>query len=422
MQLSKRQWLLLPFGVVVVVALLWVLVGDVLDRVRLARQRAAMAAAGEPSTFAELVPAAVEPELNAAVLLDEVRGATDAIDLEIAEEIAKLTPEEIGEYEANRPPKSALAILRAAFARHPEVGDSLIAASHCPQFRPALDYDEASEIFWTQFLEELKRQRSAIRVLGEQVTLQLADGDQAGALETSLAMHRLARLTESNPTLVGQLVTFALKGLAARTSHRVLLAGPMSADAHARLEEELARDDSVESFRRMLRGERLRAMDRFDEAIGISAPLAWMLSVFVDESEYIDFINLAIDRAGDPCRNATFDVEAAWRDAGMVTREIAPSITPSLTSLARVQAELRCLRVLNQLMAQDPDGSKGLTIDQLGLPADAILDPFDGNRLLVKHTAEGWTVYSVGQNYQDDDGKLDDLSDVGLGPGSQQPQ
>jgi hypothetical protein len=77
---------------------------------------------------------------------------------------------------------------------------------------------------------------------------------------------------------------------------------------------------------------------------------------------------------------------------------------------------IRCLRVFNRLLVQDPDGTKGLAIDQLGLPADAITDPYDGKPLRMMHGANGWKVYSVGQNLQDDGGRLDDQSDVGVGP------
>jgi hypothetical protein len=138
--------------------------------------------------------------------------------------------------------------------------------------------------------------------------------------------------------------------------------------------------------------------------------------MFVDESEYVDFLNLAIEQADKPFRDSSLEVDAAYQACGMLTRELAPSIRPSLGSLARAQAEIRTLRVLNQLLRQDPDGTKRLAIDQLGLPAEATIDPFDGKPLRVKHSAEGWTVYAVGQNFQDDGGRLDDQSDVGVGP------
>ncbi len=55
-------------------------------------------------------------------------------------------------------------------------------------------------------------------------------------------------------------------------------------------------------------------------------------------------------------------------------------------------------------------------LSELGLPAEATIDPFNGEPLHVKRLPQGWLVYSVGRNLQDDGGKLDDNSDIGVGP------
>jgi hypothetical protein len=56
------------------------------------------------------------------------------------------------------------------------------------------------------------------------------------------------------------------------------------------------------------------------------------------------------------------------------------------------------------------------------MPADMKADPFTGGPLIVKKQKDGWLVYSVGMNLQDDGGDLsnvDDLRkspDIGFGP------
>ncbi len=85
----------------------------------------------------------------------------------------------------------------------------------------------------------------------------------------------------------------------------------------------------------------------------------------------------------------------------------------------RTQAEIRCLRVLNALQMRVPSGSNKVPkLGELGLPTETTIDPFTGEPLKVKRTPRGWLVYSVGRNFKDDGGKLDDptTGDVGVGP------
>ena len=57
-------------------------------------------------------------------------------------------------------------------------------------------------------------------------------------------------------------------------------------------------------------------------------------------------------------------------------------------------------------------------LSELGLPTETTTDPFNGELLHAEKTRQGWLIYSVGRNYRDDGGKLDDPSDgdIGVGP------
>ena len=96
-----------------------------------------------------------------------------------------------------------------------------------------------------------------------------------------------------------------------------------------------------------------------------------------------------------------------------------PAIKAAYNAVARVKALIRSLRVLNALQTHVPTGSDAVPkLTDLGLPAKAITDPFNGEPLHVKKTPQGWLVYSVGPNLKDDGGKVDDPNngDVGVGP------
>jgi hypothetical protein len=55
-------------------------------------------------------------------------------------------------------------------------------------------------------------------------------------------------------------------------------------------------------------------------------------------------------------------------------------------------------------------------LDDLDLPGDAKTDPFTDEPLIVKRLAEGWLIYSVGDDLKDDGGDLIGSDDVGVGP------
>jgi hypothetical protein len=78
------------------------------------------------------------------------------------------------------------------------------------------------------------------------------------------------------------------------------------------------------------------------------------------------------------------------------------------------------LRVLNALQTHVPAGSETIPkLSELGLPIETTVDPFNGQPLIVKKLPNGWLVYSVGENLQDDGGKItsaDLYLDVGVGP------
>jgi hypothetical protein len=87
----------------------------------------------------------------------------------------------------------------------------------------------------------------------------------------------------------------------------------------------------------------------------------------------------------------------------------------------RTQALARCLRVINALQARVPPGSDAVPkLSELGLPAEATTDPFTGKPLVVKKLADGWLVYSVGEDLEDSGGDVDSShgkpKDYGFGP------
>jgi len=81
-----------------------------------------------------------------------------------------------------------------------------------------------------------------------------------------------------------------------------------------------------------------------------------------------------------------------------------------------VVARARCLRIVNAMAKRDDFGA---AIEALGLPAESLIDPFDGKRLRVRETKHGPVVYSIGHDLVDDGGQpqaSNGKGDISMGP------
>ena len=139
------------------------------------------------------------------------------------------------------------------------------------------------------------------------------------------------------------------------------------------------------------------------------------------ESEYLDEMQSFIALTHDP---RPYRQTAEAIDAVSVTLShplnqlLVPAVQATHNAVARHSgSDSLPAPVLNALQTHLPAGSDEVPkLSELGLPAETTTDPYTGEPLHVKRTPHGWLVYSVGKNFVDDGGKLEDLSDVGVGP------
>ncbi|APW62084.1 hypothetical protein [Paludisphaera borealis] len=93
-----------------------------------------------------------------------------------------------------------------------------------------------------------------------------------------------------------------------------------------------------------------------------------------------------------------------------------PSLVSTRQAAERSRALFRSLLVLNAIQAREGGDDHAPDINNLDLPAEATIDPFNGEPLHVKKPPDGWKVYSVGSDGLDDGGTLDGKTDFGFGP------
>ena len=204
---------------------------------RLERQLAAIRAAGDPVTLADLARSPIPPEKNAATYLRRAKAGIDEIEKEMATVPyfwTKLITAEIRK------------ALKAAFSAHPEVIPLLQQAAACPDYDEQLDYTLPPEQFLDKLIAVVQSSRAAANVLNYRAQLLIAEGKYDEATRTSLLIFRLARHSERNPLLVSYLVTLTLKGLAVQSANLVLQTGPVSNEMRGVLESELARQERME--------------------------------------------------------------------------------------------------------------------------------------------------------------------------------
>ena len=394
---------------------------------RLERQLAAIRAAGDPISLADLARKPIAPEKNAATYLRRAEADVEAIEHEIE------TPEFVALFhETQNPypiPPKVLKTIRAALDAYPKAIPLLERAAACPDYDAQLDYSLPPQEFNSQLFDVLRKFRGDARVLSYRTYLLSAEGKHDEFARSALILFRLSRHLDRNPMLVGYLVAIVARGVAADVACRALQTGPISKEVRDALDTELAIQERMEGFAWTLKSERAYVVESFSDRV--PSRNFWLVSRgfwSLQESACLEVFPTLIALAGH--QGSYRGVERAVGSYDQVAQAIEaknsvtaallfPGLKAAYLAVARTRAQMRSLRVLNALQARVPAGSNVVPkLGELGLPAETTTDPFNGEPLHVKRLPQGWLVYSVGPNLRDDGGKLGygDNYDVGVGP------
>lgn len=410
------KWTGIVLGALVAIGLVANAVFVWITDARLERQLAEIRAAGDPLTLAELARPPIAPEKNAATYLRRAEA-----------DLAAIEKETVNLRSVWEPPGFLMSpedqkTVQAALAAYPNVIPLLQQAAACPDYNAELDYTLPSREFLDAALVALQKLRWPAQVLRYRAALLVAEGNRDEAVRTALTNFRLARHLDRNPVLVGYMIALVVRRYAMQSANEALQTGPVSKEARQALDQELAIQERMEGYARALKSERVFMLASFRETI----PLRnfWLIargSWNKHESACLDMLSPFIAQADNtgPYCPVTQTPEIKKHTLAAL---LFPSLDATHLLVARTRAEIRSLRVLNALQTHLPAGSdKVPKITELGLPAQTIADPFDpfGRELLhIKKTPQGWLVYSVGVNQQDDGGKVGTpgSDDVGVGP------
>jgi hypothetical protein len=383
---------------------------------RLEGRLSALRRAGEPLKIADLGREPIPPEKNADTFLRRAARDLEAIQKELEAAYPRvgyprgaLTPAEQEKQEK-------------LFAAYPQLMPLLEQAADAPDHDPQLDASLPRDRFLQAYLDLLAQHRPLDRVLRARSALLLSQGRPDDAVAAQLLLLRLTRHWRREPMLIGFLITAAGEHTAVEVINQVLQAGPVSPATRQAIEAELARHDMMDGYAWALRTERAFSLD---SARGIPAAGFWLTRGFTNTLmlRLIDLYDRYLDDAPRPFlqvaekRKTAPPAQVGLNPYGALVTLLEPSLLAGLEAADRVRAMTRSLRVLNALQARvPPGGDQAPPLGELGLPAEATTDPFNGEPLRVKKTPRGWTVYSVGRNGVDDGGQFEHVADIGVGP------
>jgi hypothetical protein len=419
------KWTAVVFGILLAIGLIANAVFIWSTDARLASQLEAIRTAGEPLTFADLARPPIPPEKNADKYLRKADADVNAIENEMDKwrESEKITPNDFYSYFNEQwpmPGKMSEKIRKALdviFAAHPKAIPLLQQAADCPDYDARLDYSPPVKEFITRMLPFLQGLRSKARVLEYRSRLLLNEGNYNEAARMALCILRLARHFQRNPLVVGYLVTITIRGIGVEEANAALQTGAVSKDIRDALDAELAVQEGMDGAVWAFRSDRAFTIDSFQDMPGRNC---WFVARGIwnmQESACLELFPkiIGLFQQRTPYCQVKLTIESS---NSHLARLEMPAFQAAYVAALRSQASVRCLRVLIALQRHSTAGSNKVPgFSEIGLSAETTTDPFNGRPLIVKKLPNGWLIYSVGQNFQDDGGDIDKHhTDVGVGP------
>jgi hypothetical protein len=440
---SKRTWKRIAIGIVILVAIAAIANGIMAWRIeaKLQNKIAAIRAAGYPASIAELAPQPVPESENAAAILNKLAPRFEQFSKDYYHFSDEMPLGKDYDKRGERgEPATAEQIdaIRAILNKYPDIDAGLTSAAACKKYASTADFSLDYQKFLSELLDKrISNVRTAARFIRWQMETLTAAGQQDKAIEKGIELLQLARLYDHEPLMVNMLVAIAVRGIAVDPLFDALAAGRVSPELHAALDRELALHEDPQRMARTIITERAYSIDATkvlpdtvnalqDKAGGSHMP-AWlwhsfgwpMKRFYIGALDYYDILIAEFQRPWKGGRHLVAHPPApdAPTGYGVLADLLIPATQAANTADARCTALLRCLRIFNALRVfAEKNGREAKALDELGLPNDASIDPFDGKPLRLKHTDDGWIVYTVMSDGEDDGGNFMGLKDFGVAP------
>jgi hypothetical protein len=420
--------------VILVVGLLNV-VGTVYEGAKVRAKLADLKAKGVAVSWTELIPKAVPAEENAAPLYLKAADMIKARD-----EAAKKTAQADGQKRVERygydskdwSDPARMAVVGRFVQEDADALDLIKEAAARPSCWFNLNWsDPISTLF-----PHLAKMRNLARFVGSAAIVASAQGNQGEALGLLRLGFVIPRHLSPEPTLIDQLVCYAIEAIMARAAEKVLAGGPIPEDKARALVEELGRIDYMTTFNQAMQMERCFGLHLFDQLRGHSVDLrslvgdsnetglsgmkwlrwgyAYLLRplTYADERCYLDAMDSGAKTMAMPARESVESRAAMSRGSqapwyAVLTRILQPVFSKAVVKRDQTMAQRALVgaamgvEMYKQKVGRYPAGLA--EVRQTGWKVAE--DPFSGKELVYRVVGPTYLLYSIGQDLKDDGGK-----------------
>ena len=321
------------------------------------------------------------------------------------------------EFDSFRPTPDQIEVLRKAFDEHAEALEFYERAAGCVSLQSDWRIGDQPSASLEIHLESVSEERSIARHCVARAGFLMAEGKFDEALKLGLQMLALSRSVDHQPMVLGYLVGVACRSISLDVIDAVLERSQLTDEQRRQIDSALADCESADGFKHALASERIFGLAMFrSEMFGGPLQSIVMWSFKLDACDYLDLFDEMDSWASRPRYEIVDDLNTVTtRNPGILTASVTPALLQVRVAHDRTLARVRCLRVLNALQRQSPDGiSDEVTLSDLPGAEEFRRDPFTGNDLLLRVSDESIVVYSVGTDGADDGGSLDDQKVYGI--------
>jgi hypothetical protein len=291
----------------------------------------------------------------------------------------------------------------------------------------ALDFSQARPD-----VEHFKHLREFARLLRADATVAVAQGDFDRFVDDVVATMQLSDALAVEPTLMSQLVRFAVYGIANSALERHP-AGALSDDQYERLMQQLAQAGRREEFADCFAGEAIRTANFFDDPVTsgtIFTPEQVLMRLYnnplgkplrdLDEVSALEILARIQDAARLPYFEALPELQAIDDQIESLSwlRPYSRLTLSHLTATFQAQARHEASVVIAQIgltveRFHEEFGAYPPSLEQIAplLPGNVLpLDPFTGAPYIYRPADDSFLLYSVNADQVDDGGRMGQTS------------
>jgi len=416
---------------------------------RLRRAYAALERDGRPMRSEQVIPPAVEDTENAALLYESAALLLKAMPArwdDVPDEAA-LSPEEASARDKAKNLLGHLSYLSNAFLKESLaqdkraklellLGEDIVSEAlgimRLGTERPSCRFDLDYEAGLNMILSPVVDVRDFLRILGAKARLEAEAGRAQNAWDLALTELRLADALRTEPTIISQVIRIFAVGNACQILQRVCAVAPPSRAQYETLTALLEGLDDITPIVASMDAERVlvgewafgQSKDELKQTIrqyvyedeeyapGI---LLWFRiqricfkpALLADHAAYLRFMHGSTRLFKGPSSRSDFEalerLEWIGEQRHPLTGVLAPSMPRLVAMHGRMTAEIRITRAgLALLRYKQERGTWPETLGVLGL--EGLKDPFIGGPLRYRSQGDGFVLYSVGDDEEDNGG------------------